>query len=200
VTGVYERGGMLKNTSNISGTGNKSTQTGTTSYGKKPVSTISLIFLGATFFVLVVMTIALYQEFKATGENWLQTYVLGMLAIAVFLWLSALLALRFRPRKAKPATHKVLDALITTLKMDSNPDARIAAVRGLSELDLEESAEHMKHSDIDSILISVLQTDPDSRVRTAAAEGLSVVELEKCSYHHTHDRLDDTLLKHGIAD
>jgi hypothetical protein len=48
---------------------------------------------------------------------------------------------------------------------------------------LKESAEHMKHADIDAILISVLQTDPDSRVRSAATEGLSVVELEKCSYH-----------------
>ena len=68
--------------------------------------------------------------------------------MAVFLWLSALLALRFRTnrtKKAKPSTHRVLDALISTLKTDSDPDARIAAVKGLSELDLEESVEHMKH-------------------------------------------------------
>ena len=128
---------------------------------------------------------------------------LGMLALAVFLWLSALLASHFRisrTKKAKSSTHRVLDALIFTLKTDSDPDARIAAVKGLSELDLEESAEHMQHGDIDSILISVLQTDPDSRVRSAAAEGLSVVELEKHSYYHTHDRLYGTLLKHGIED
>lgn len=189
---------MVKNTSNISGTGNNSTQAGTTSYGKKPVSTISLIVLGASFFVLLAMTIALYQEFKATEENWLLTFFLGMLAIAVFLWLSALLAFRFQSKKGKPTRDKVLDALISTLRTSSDPDVRLAAVKGLSELDLEESAEHMKHEDIDSILISVLQTDPDSRVRAAAAEGLSVVELEKCSYHHTHDRLTDKLLKHGI--
>jgi HEAT repeats len=188
----------MQNTSNISGTGNKSTQKGITSYGKKPVSTISLIVLGVCFVVLVVETIALYQEFKATGENWLLTYVLGILAIAVFLLLSALLALRIRTMKAKPTRDKVLDALISTIRTSSDPNARLAAVKGLSELDLEESAEHIKHGDIDSILISVLQTDPDSRVRSAAAEGLSVVELEKCSYHHTHDRLTDKLLKHGI--
>jgi hypothetical protein len=192
---------MMKNTSNISGTGNKSTQAGTAPREKNPVSTVSLLVLGASFFVLVVMTTALYQEFTATGKYGLLAYFLGMLAIAVFLWLSAQLALRFRTnctKKAKPVRDKVLDALISTLKTDSDPNARIAAVKGLSELDLEESVEHMKHGDIDSILISVLQTDPDPEVRSAAAAGLSVVELEKCSYHHTHDQLDDTLLKHGI--
>jgi HEAT repeats len=194
---------MMKSTSNISGTGNKSTQVRTTPREKNPVSTISLLVLAASFIVLVVLTIALYQEFTASGEYGLLAYLLGLLAIAVFLWLSALLASHFRPnrtKKAKPSTQKVLDALIFTLKTDSDPNARIAAVKGLSELDLEESAEHMQHADIDAILISALQTDPDSRVRSAAANGLSVVELEKCSYHHTHDRLDDTLLKHGIAD
>jgi hypothetical protein len=40
---------------------------------------------------------------------------------------------------------------------------------------LEESAEHMKHADIDSILISTLQTDSDPQVRSAEAEELSVV-------------------------
>ena len=65
-------------------------------------------------------------------------------------------------------------------------------------MDLEESTEHMKHDDLDTILICTLQTDSDSRVRSVAAEGLAVVELEQHSYHHMHDRLDDTLLKHGI--
>ncbi len=191
----------MKNTANISGTGYKSTQAGTTPRKKYPVSTISLIVLGASLFVLVAVTTALYQEFTATGENGLLTYFLGILAIAVFIWLSTLLALRSHPKKAKPTQHdKVLSALIFTLRTSPYPNARLAAVKGLSELDLEESAEHMKHEDIDAILISVLQNDPDSRVRAAAAEGLSVVELEKCSYHHTHDRLTDKLLKHGIAD
>jgi hypothetical protein len=40
---------------------------------------------------------------------------------------------------------------------------RLAAAKGLAELDLEESAEYMKHADIDTILISELQTDPDPR-------------------------------------
>ena len=194
---------MMKSTANISGTGNKSTQVVTTTHEKNPVSTLSFLVIGASFFFLVVLTIVLYQQFRATGENGLLAYFLGMLAIAVFLWLSALLASYFRRsrmNKAKPSTHRVLDALISTLKTDSDPDARIAAVKGLSELNLEESAEHMQHGDIDSILISVLQTDPDSRVRSAAAEGLSVVELENHSYYHTHDRLYDTLLKHGIED
>ena len=186
--------------SSISGTGNKSTQVGTTPREKNPISTIILLVLGASFFVLVVLTIALYQQFIATREYGITTLFLGMLAIAVFLLLSALLSLRFRTMKAKPARDKVLDALISTLQQKSNdPDARLAAVKGLAELDLEESAEHMHHADIDTILISALKDD-DSRVSSAAAEGLSVVELEKCSFHHTHDRLDDTLLKHGIAD
>jgi len=194
---------MMKSTSNISGTGNTSTQAGKPPRNNHPVSTLRFLVIGASFFVLVVLTIALYQQFRATGENGLLAYLFGMLAIAIFLWLSALLASYFRRsrmNKAEPSRHRVLDALISTLKTDPDPDARIAAVKGLSELDLEESAEHMQHSDIDSILISVLQTDPDSRVRSVAAEGLSVVELEKCSYHHTHDRLDDTLIKHGVAD
>jgi len=194
---------MMKSTSNITGTGNKSTQVRTTPRGKNPVSTVRLLVLAASFIVLVAVTIALYQEFTASGEYGLLAYLLGMLAISVFLWLPALLASYFRTnriKKAKPSTQKVLDALIFTLKTDSDPNARIAAVKGLSELDLEESAEHMQHADIDAILISALETDPDSRVRSAAAQGLSVVELEKCSYHHSHDRLDDTLLKHGIAD
>jgi HEAT repeats len=189
----------MKNTSNITGTGNTSIQAGTSSRDKQLASTISLIVLGACFFVLVAMTVALYQGFMATGENALLTYFVGMLAIAVFIWLSTSLALRMRPKKAKPTKYdKVLQALISTIRSSPDPNVRLAAVKGLSELDLEESAEHMKHEDIDAVLISVLQTDPDSRVRSAAAEGLSVVELEKGSYYHTHDRLYDTLLKHGI--
>jgi HEAT repeat protein len=188
---------MMKSASNISGTGNKSTQVGKTPRETNPVSTFNLLVLGASFFVLVVLAIALY------GENGRLAYLLGMLAIAVFIWLSALFALRirtYRTKKAEPAQDEVLDALIFTLQTSPYPNARLAAVKGLSELDLEESAEHMQHAYIDSILISALKTDSDSRVRAAAAEGLSVVELEKCSFHHTHDRLDDTLLKHGIAD
>jgi len=195
--GVYKRGGIMKSTPNISGTGNKSTQVDTTPHEKNPVSTFSLLVIGASFFVLVALTIELYGAYGRLA------YLLGMLALALFVWLSALFALRIRTNRTKnagPSTQKVLDALISTLKTDSDPDARIAAVKGLSELDLEESSEHMQHGDIDSILISVLQTDPDPRVRSAAAEGLSVVELEKHSYYHTHDRLYDTLLKHGIED
>jgi HEAT repeats len=192
---------MMKNTANITGTGNKSTQVITTPREKNPVSTFSLLILGVSFFVLVAVTITLYQEFRTTGDNGLFTYFVGMLAIAIFIWLSSLLALRFRPKRVKPTQDdKVLAALISTLQTSPDPNARLAAVKGLSELDLEESAEHMKHDDIDAILISALQTDPDSRVRSAAAEGLSVVELEKGSYSHTHDLLYGTLLKHGIAD
>ena len=191
----------MKQASNISGTGNKSTQAGTTSREKNPVSTFSLLVLGASFFVLVALTIALYQEFIANGEYGLLAYLLGMLAIAVFFWLSTLLAFRFRTKSAKPALYEdVRDALISTLQSDSDPNVRLAAARGLAELDLEESAEHIQHADIDTILISTLQKDPDPEVRSAAAEGLAVVELEKGSYHHMHDRVDETLLKHGIAD
>ena len=190
----------MKNTSMNTGTGNKSALTGTAHREQKLVSTISLIVLAASFFMLVAMTIILYQGFKATGENGIPTYFVGMLAIAVFIWLSTSLAIRFSSsRKTKTAqVDGVLEALIATTRTNPDPDARLAAVKGLSDLDLEESAEHIKHKDIDAILISVLETDPDSRVRSAAAEGLSTVELEKHSYYHTHDRLYGTLLKHGI--
>ncbi len=201
MTCVNERGGMMNKTPNISATRRTPAQVGTTFRKKNAVSTLSLIVTGACFVVLVALTVALYQEFIATGQNGLLTYLVGILAIGVFIWLSTLLALRFRPRKAKSGRlDKVLETLIFTLRTSPDPNARLAAVKGLSELDLEKSAEHMRHADIDAILISVLQTDPDSKVRSAAAEGLSVVELEKYSYYHTHDRLYGTLLKHGIAD
>jgi uncharacterized membrane protein len=181
-------------------TGNKSVNTSRAHREHSLVSTISLIVLAACLFMLVVMTIVLYQGFMATGENGVLTYFVGILAIAVFIWLCTSLTLRFgSPRKPKPAHRdEVLEALIATIRTNPDPEARLAAVKGLSELDLEESAEHMRHENIDAILISVLQTDPDSRVRSAAAEGLSVVELEKHSYYHTHDKLYGTLLKHGI--
>ncbi len=194
---------MMNKTPNNAGTGNTSTQAGRAFRKKNPVSTSSLIILGVCFFVLVVFTIMLYQQFKATGEYGLLAYLIGMLATAVFLWLSALFASRIRTnriKKEKPARDNILNALISTIQESDDPNARLAAVKGLSELDLEESTEHMKHKDIDDILISVLKNDPDSRVRTAAAEGLSVVELEKQSFYHAHDRLYGTLLKHGIVD
>jgi len=192
----------MKSASNITGKGYKSTQVGTASRERKLFSTIRLIVLGVCLIMLVAMTIKLYQGFMATGENGIPTYFVGMLAIAVFIWLSTSLALRFSSsKKAKLAQHdEVLEALIATIQTNPDPNARLAAVKGLSELDLEESAEHMGHEDIDAILISVLQTDRDSRVRSAAVEGLSVVELEKHSYYHTHDKLYGTLLKHGIYD
>ena len=189
----------MKSTANISGTGNKSTRAGTASHEKQHVSTIRLIILGACFIVLVAMTILLYQGFMTTGDNGLLTYLVGMLAIAVFIWMSTLLAIQMPKIKAQPARQdRVLEALIFTIRTSPYPNARLAAVKGLSELDLEESVEHTRHEKIDNILIGVLQTDPDSRVRSAAAEGLSVVELEKHSYYHTHDKLYGTLLKHGI--
>ena len=190
----------MKNTLMATKTENNAAYTGKVHREHIFVSTISLVVLTACLFMLVAMTIVLHQGFMATGENGTLTYFVGMLAIAVFIWLSTSITLRFSSsRKSKP-THKetVLGALISTLRTSPDPEARLAAVKGLSELDLEESAEHMKHEDIDTILISVLQTDPDSRVRAAAAEGLSVVELEKHSYYHTHDKLYSTLLKHGI--
>ena len=171
----------MKSTLNVTGTGNKSTRVGTTHHEKKPVSTVSLVLLGACFVALVAATISLYQEFIATGENGIPTYLLGMFAIAVFLWLSALLALRFstNTKKAKPSQHKVRAALISSLQTDPDPNVRRAAAKGLSELDVEETDKHLRHADIDTSLIYSLQTDPDPEVRSAAAEGLAEVELEK---------------------
>jgi len=132
-----------------------------------------LFILGASFFVLGVLTIWLYRLYIATGEYGLLAYFSGMLATAVFLWLSALLASRLSKKKAVPSSPKVRDALIATLQQDRDPRVRSAAAEGLAKLDLEESTEHLKHDDLDTILISTLQHDPDPRVRSAAAEGLA---------------------------
>ncbi len=174
----------MKKTSDIPETGNKSGQVDTTPRGSSPISSIRLIVLGASLFVLVALTIVLYRLFMSTEEYGLLTYFSGMLAIAVFLWLAALLASRLRKKKTVPPTPKVRAALISTLQKDSNPDVRFEAAKGLAELDLEESTEHHEHSDLDTILISTLQQDPDPRVRSAAAEGLAELELEQSSYHH----------------
>ncbi len=186
----------MKSAAGITKTGNKTTRTDAATRERRIVSTI---ILAVCFVVLVAITVTLYQSFRATGENGLLTYFAGMAAIAVFIGMATLLASRMRPKKVKATRHdKVLQALITTIRTSPDAEARLAAVKGLSELDLEESAEHMRHEDIDAVLISVLQTDSDPRVLSAAAEGLSVVELEKHSYYHTHDKLYGTLLKHGI--
>ena len=197
---ICERGGMMKNTLMETKTVNKSAYTDRVHRKHNLVSTISLIVLAACLFLLVATTMILYQGFMDTGENGILTYFVGILAIAVFIWLSTSLTLRFSSSRKPKSAHRdgVLEALIATIRTSPDPEELLAAVKGLSELDLEESAEHMRHEDIDAILISVLQTDPDSRVRSAAAEGLSVVELEKHSYYHTHDKLYGTLLKHGI--
>ena len=189
----------MKRTLDISGTGIKSGQVDTTARGSSSVSTILLIVLGASFFVLGALTIELYRLYIATKEYGLLAYLLGMLATAVFLWLSALLASRFRTKNASPTSPKVRAALISTVQGDPDPRVRSAAVEGLAELDLEESIEHLEHKDIDTILISTLQRDPDPRVRSAAAEGLSELELEQSSYHHEHNKLEDILFEHGLS-
>ncbi len=188
----------MKMTSHISGTGIKSGQVDTTSRGSTFVSTISLLVLGASFFVLGALTIMLYRLYITTKEYGLLAYLLGILATAVFLWLSALLASRFRTKKAVPTSHKARAALISTLQTDSNPNVRSEAAKGLAELDLEESIEHLEHDDLDTILISTLQQDPDPRVRSAAAEGLAELELEQSSYNHEHNQLDEVLSEYGL--
>jgi HEAT repeat protein len=188
---------MMKRTSTISGTGNMPGQVDTTPRESSSVSIIMLLVLGASFFVLGALTIVLYRLYIATGEYGLLAYVLGMLATAVFLWLSALLASRFSKKKAVPTYPKVRDALISTLQQDPDPRVRSAAAEGLAELDLEESTEYLEHKNLDAILISTLQQDPDPRVRSAAAEGLAELELEQSSYHHEHNELEDILFKHG---
>jgi phosphoglycerol transferase MdoB-like AlkP superfamily enzyme len=97
---------MMNKKSDISRNGGQSDQEDITSREKNTVSTASLVVLGASFIVLVVLTITLVQEFTATGENGLLTFLSGMLALAVFFLLSTLLALRFHMEKAKPTQHK----------------------------------------------------------------------------------------------
>jgi hypothetical protein len=191
----------MKSTSNISGTGINSGQVDTTLRETSSVSTSSLFIAGASLLVLGALTIWLYQLYIATGEYGLLDYFLGILATAVFILLSALLALRLRTKKAvpPPPSHKVRDALIFSLQTDSNPSVRSAAAEGLADLDLEESTEHLEHDDLDTILISSLQRDPDPSVRYAAAEGLAELELEQTSYKHEHYKPDDELSEDDLS-
>src|SRR5579859_4418743 len=123
---------MMKRTSDISRTGSMPSQDDTTPRRSSSVSIIMLVVLGASFLVLGALTIVLHQLFIATGEYALLTYFSGMLATAVFLLLSALLALRFRTKKAVPTSPKVRAALISTLQRDSDPRVRSAAAEGLA--------------------------------------------------------------------
>jgi hypothetical protein len=97
---------MMSKESDISRNGDKLDQEDMPSGEKNTVSTASLLVLGASLIVLVVLTIMLDQEFTATGENGLLTFLSGMLALAVFFWLSTLLALRFHTEKTKPTPHE----------------------------------------------------------------------------------------------
>lgn len=178
----------MKRTSDISGTRIKSIQVYTTLRISSLVFIFILSVLGASFIVFGAKTNKLPLLDNATA------YLLGILAIAAFLWLSALLASRFRTKKAPP---KVRTALISTLRTDSDPKVRIAAAKGLAELDLEESIEHLKHDDLDTTLISTLKTDSDPQVRSAAAEGLAKLDLEQSSYYHEHNKLEDILFEKG---
>lgn len=105
---LHERGGMMNKESDTSRNGDQSDQEDMTSREKPTVSTASLAILGASFIVLVVLTIALVQEFTATGENGLLAFLSGMLALAVFFWLFTLIALRFHTEKAILSPHEKL--------------------------------------------------------------------------------------------
>ncbi len=191
--GVKKEVQIMKRTSDTSGTGIKSGQVDTTPRGSSSVSIIKkLLVLGASFLVLGALTIGLL--YVATGEYRLFAYLSGMLATAVFIWLSVLLALRFR---TSPTSLKVLKALVFTLQHDPNPGVRSKAAVGLAELELEKSFDHHEHGKLDDILISTLQHDPDPGVRSKAAVGLAELELEQeqPSYHHEHDKLDDMLFE-----
>jgi hypothetical protein len=182
----------MKRTLDISGTGSTPGQVNTAHRRSSSVSTILLIVLGA-------MTIEFSRLYIASGEYGLPAYLSGMLATGVFLLLCALLASRSCTKKTSPTSPKVRAVLISTVQGDPDPLVRSAAARGLAELDLEESTEHLEHDDLDTILISTLQQDPDPRVRSAAAEGLAELELEQSSYHHEHNKLEDILFEHGLS-
>jgi len=183
---------MMKRTSATSRIGNMSGQVDTTSRGSSSVSIIMLFILGASFFVLGVLTIWLYRLYIVTGEYGLLAYFSGMLATAVFLWLSALLASRLSKKKAVSTSPKVRAALIATLH-DPDPRVRSAAAEGLTKVDLEELTEHLEQKDLDAVLISTLH-DPDPRVRSAAAKGLAKVDLEESTEYLEHKDLDAALI------
>ena len=97
---------MMNKESDTSRNEDQLDQENITSREKTTVSTASLLVLGTSFIVLVVLTITLVQEFTATGENGLLTFLSGMLALAVFFLLFTLLALRFHTEQAKISPHE----------------------------------------------------------------------------------------------
>lgn len=175
----------------------------------------SFLVLGVIFFVLVASTSIVlwrarggqplltraiqdptvhnWQAYYASGEYPLElsAFVLVIIATGVLIVLFVLLALRLNMHKS-PVSPKVLAALRLLLK-DDDYRVRYKVAVGLSELDMEESAHHYDHNQLDDILISALK-DNDPRVRAKVAEGLTEVELEPFT-HYKHNQLEDALLE-----
>ncbi|GCE21875.1 HEAT repeat domain-containing protein [Dictyobacter kobayashii] len=186
----------MKRVANISGPGSKSRQRDWFLRG------VSLVLFG--FFLVLCVLAGGFYWLSTTSEGFsfgLLTHLAGLLATVVFLvWLALVTALHLR-REKDFLDDRVVATLRATLKGPSkDPDVRVRveAARGLAGLDVEESALHHRHEELDALLASTLsgkEMDPDPGVRVEAARGLAELELEEHSYQHEHHDLDDLIFK-----
>jgi len=195
-------------------TGIKLSQVGSARPGSCSVLFISFLVLGASFLFFGILTVELCSlttsvreyvfktlAFLATGDNAFKflAHLSGMFATIAFIGLLAVFASLLHLLMKSPSRYdKVLAALRFTLKRDNNAHVRSEAAKGLAKLDVEESALHQEHEELDDILVSTLQGEQRDRsplVRSAVVGGLSELELEQHSYQHEPDRLDDMLFR-----
>jgi hypothetical protein len=195
-------------------TGIKPSQVGTVRSRSRSALLDSFLFFGASFLILGALTIGLCSLTTAgrqyildlltnlsTGENALKffAHLSGMLATIALIGLFAVIATFLGLLMKRTSRYnKVLAALRFTLKNDRNASVRAAAAKGLGELDVEESALHQKHEELDDTLISTLrggEKDPSPLVRTEAVKGLSELELEQHSHSYGQNSLEDLILR-----
>ncbi len=204
----------MKQTSNIPGTGIKSSQVDTARRRPRSILFPSFRALGVSFLFLGILTIGLcastasgrefmlnFLAFLSAGENAPKffAHLSGMFATIALIGLLAIFATFLHLiMKTTSRYDKVLAALRFTLKNDPDDRVRSEAAKGLAKLDVEESTLHQEHEELDDTLISTLQgelRDASPRVRTEVIEGLSELELEQHSDQHEHNQLDDILFR-----
>ncbi len=149
---------------------------------------------GFQVLILVVLTFVLWQAHLVTGWQFpgLIAYLSCMLAIALFIWWLVLITSRSH---ASAKSHKVREALMSTLEKDDDPSVRSKLALGLVQLDKELSFSHHEHQKLDERLINVLQKDDDPCVRSKLAVGLAELTVEQVNptYHQVHNKLDNML-------
>jgi hypothetical protein len=207
----------MKRPSNVPGTGSTISQGGPGHRRSSSARPSGFYILGVCFFCFVLLTLLLCMatsEGKAymdilhtslsTEDRTLMffAHLTGFFAtIVLFGVLAGVAALLHFYMKGSSRYDRVLATLRLTLRHDPNARVRARAAEALGELDVEESALHEEHEELDDLLISTLQgeqRDPSPDVRAKAIKGLGNLELEQHSYHHEHNQLDDFLFEENL--